>query len=248
MSDDAAARPSDRAVERLADGVGAELVTLRGALRGALEEAERLEAVGRPELAAVVIEEQRSTLLTIHQRLEERLAEAAVERAAEGAVLPAVAADTPTSDGTGAETVLRLVAAAVAAVLGVGLLAVPGAQSGGVSAAGTASTADAATTTAPELSDHDAATAGRSQTTAEPAEQATTSVPVDAPGVTPTRPGTVDREEPAASTDTPAAEGLRLPELGVRPQHLPSRIDAAEPLLDRVTDGGLGRGTGRGER
>lgn len=142
MNSDDARRPSPRAVGRFASEVGTEVGTLRSRLEQALLEAERLEAVGRHDLAVHVLEEQRDVLATVHQRLAERLAEAAVEREAERVVRAAaptaqrperVGDDRRALAGGGA---LRLLASAAVAVVGVVLLVVPEVGGGMLTVAG----------------------------------------------------------------------------------------------------------------
>lgn len=155
-------RPSARAVERLAAGVGEDVADLRTRLHRALDEAERLQATGRDDLAVSVLQEQRDALLVVHQRLEARLADAAVEREAERAVagaMPALDASDP-APATAVPTLeaadlagddgmaLRLVASAVAAVLGVALLLSPELGSRGLTVAGSAAASDALPDTA----------------------------------------------------------------------------------------------------
>ncbi len=150
------ARPSARAVERLATGVGSDVADLRTQLHRALEQADRLEADGRQDLAVAVLQDQRDALLEVHQRLEARLAGAAVEREAERVVsavapererggnrqAPAVpAAQAASDDGM----VLRLLASAAAAVVGFALLLAPGPGAGSVTTAGSSATGDAPT-------------------------------------------------------------------------------------------------------
>lgn len=172
-------RPSARAVERLAAGVGEDVADLRTRLHRALDEAERLQATGRDDLAVSVLEEQRDALLVVHQRLEARLADAAVEREAERAVAgtpaldasdPAPAAVDPapvTADLAGDDGMaLRLVASAVAAVLGVALLLSPELGSRGLTAAGSSAASDAPQDTASSRAGDAAREAG---TTAQPA-------------------------------------------------------------------------------
>lgn len=143
-------RPSARAVERLATGVGDDVADLRTQLNRALDEAGRLQAAGREDLAVSVLQEQRDVLLAVHHRLESRLADAAVEREAErvlhGATPPSdlpdpapVAAVPSGDDGM----TLRLLASAVAAVLGIALLVTPEVGSRGLTAAGSSAASDA---------------------------------------------------------------------------------------------------------
>lgn len=157
-------RPSGRAVERLATGVGEDVSDLRAQLHRALDEADRLQAAGREDLAVSVLQEQRDALVAVHRQLEARLADAVVEREAEG-VLDAAASSAPLRDATAARTEavaargpatdrvpatvdddnvgLRLLAAAAAAVLGVTLLLTPEPGSGGVTAAGSSAASGA---------------------------------------------------------------------------------------------------------
>lgn len=142
-------RPSARAVERLATGVGEDVDDLRTRLHRALDEADRLQAEGRRDLAVSVLEEQRDALLVVHQRLEARLADAAVEREAERVLhgaAPAAAAEAAADPAVAAGDdgmALRLVASAVAAVLGVALLLSPETGSGELTAAGSSAASDA---------------------------------------------------------------------------------------------------------
>lgn len=141
MREDAGPRPSPRAAERLAADVGAEVSDLRTALRRALDEAERLEAAGRQDLAASVLEEQRDALVAVHRQLSDRLAAAAVEREAENIVdAAATAPSTPVHDGT----LVRLLASAAAAVAGIVLLTAPDLGGGVLEAAGWGETSDTA--------------------------------------------------------------------------------------------------------
>lgn len=131
-------RPSPRAMSRLAADVGAEVADLRTSLRRALDEAEQLQATGRHDLAAAVLEEQRTALASLHERLSQRLAGAAVEREAEHVLSSAPAAPpdpvpaTPEQPSEPAAqvpqadtTALRLIASAAAAVVGVTILLSP---------------------------------------------------------------------------------------------------------------------------
>ncbi len=139
-------RPSPRTTSRLAADVGADVADLRTSLRRALDEAEELESAGRHDLAVAVLEDQRAALADLHVRLSRRLADAAVEREAEhvlsGATpaspdLPASPTSTtvPTAPAPAANatpvvrrpdaTTLRLLASAVAAVVGVTVLVTP---------------------------------------------------------------------------------------------------------------------------
>lgn len=86
--------PSSRSAQRYADGVHAEVGDLRATLRAALDEAERHEAAGRPDLAVTALERQRAALAQVHARLEHLTAAVAVEREAED-VLHAAAATLP---------------------------------------------------------------------------------------------------------------------------------------------------------
>lgn len=146
MREDTGPMPSARAAQRLANDVGAEVADLRGSLRRALDEADRLQAVGRTDLAAEVLEDQRETLAAVHQQLAERLAAAAVEREAEHivevAAQPAEAAVAPPPIWDA--TVVRLVASAAAAIAGVALLFVPDLGPGMLEAAGLGGTEDTA--------------------------------------------------------------------------------------------------------
>lgn len=139
MREEGTTRPSPRAVQRLAVGVGDELADLRAALRHALAEADRHEFEGRPDRAAAVLAEQQQVLAAVHRRLEGRLAEAAVEREAEGvvdAVMPPRRTTSPTPTGASPPVVagspgddgpmaLRLLASAAAAIVGLALLLTP---------------------------------------------------------------------------------------------------------------------------
>jgi hypothetical protein len=140
MSDEAASAPSAGSVKRLAADVGGEVADLRTRLHRALDEAGRLEAEGRQDLAAAVLEEQREVLLSVHQRLQGRLADAAVEREAERVVAGATPTvgprgtgpSTPAMPATSAPAVtgpagaaVRLLAAVAAAAVGVVLLVTP---------------------------------------------------------------------------------------------------------------------------
>ena len=141
MREDTGPRPSAHAAERLAADVGAEVADLRGALRRALDEADRLQAVGRTDLAAELLEDQREALAAVHQHLSDRLAAAAVEREAEHIVdaaarpvrLDTIEARTPPMWDT---TVVRLAASAAAAFAGLALLLAPDLGPGMLEAAG----------------------------------------------------------------------------------------------------------------
>lgn len=82
-------RPSGVARDRYAAAVGAEVGHLRRSLREALDEAERHEAAGRPDLAVEALESQRELLALVHARLGRATADAAVEAEAESVLADA---------------------------------------------------------------------------------------------------------------------------------------------------------------
>lgn len=132
-------RPSPHATGRLAADVGGVVGDLRHDLRSSLDRAAALEAAGRVDLAAAVLEEQRAALADVHARLERRLAAAAVEAEAEavvGASLDRPVALDATAPPRGDGAVLRLLASAAAAAMGVVLLWTPGPTGGSLGAAG----------------------------------------------------------------------------------------------------------------
>ena len=236
MREDTGPRPSARAAERLAADVGAEVADLRGSLRRALDEADRLQAVGRTDLAAEVLEDQLEALVAVHQHLADRLAAAAVEREAEhileAASLPArtdgaEVATPPVWD----TTVLRLAASAAAAVAGLALLFAPDLGPGMLEAAGFGSSGETPS-------------AGTStEVTAPAAEAAVPDGASEAPQAT-SAPETADASAPVVATHLGGngddADTPRAPSPGPQPDPtgLPDVVDeVADDLLTPLVEG-----------
>jgi hypothetical protein len=138
-----AVRPSRRAAARLADDVGRDLGAFRVSLTDAMAEADRLQQEGRTDLAVDLLEQQRVELARVYEQVVRHIAAAAVEREAESilAAVEPVALDVSASaasvaiDSDGDEQIEssvgaldrrsltgRVLASAMAAVLGVALL------------------------------------------------------------------------------------------------------------------------------
>lgn len=207
-------RPSLQAAARLADDVRDEVADLRVSLRTALDEAERLEADGRHDLAAALLQDQRAALAHLHERLSVRLADAAVEREAEHVVDTAPTA-VPAQQGDQAAP--RMLAAVTAVLVGVVLLVSPDLGGAALRIAGS-------TDSAPPAAPSGAARGG----SAGPPE-ATAAPTVPTSPAAPHEPGRSDRADPAEPTQPTGEDPGPVP---------PADLAQVAGLIARLADVG----------
>lgn len=269
MREESTPRPSPRAVERLEQGLDHELGDLRARLHRALAEADEHQAAGRDDLAAAALEAERATLAEVHSRLQERLAAASVEREAEsvvaavdaGTAAPQRAASAVADEDTAAPLVdaahdgpagptpvvdapfARVLASAVAAIVGVVLLAGADLGPGGVTAAGTdtgaAEPSDATTTSQPSTSG-DRDDAGPAEPV--PAQVDGTSAVIEEPAAEVDATHTSGADDADRSVRSPAPRGpLEEPlDLPLPQVDLVDRLGVEEPAERDDAGGGAG--------